>query len=67
MSKFSERLKELRQERGLSINALSKQIGIDDATLGRWERGVRVPNIESLEILARFFGVSCDYLVGMED
>lgn len=67
MSIFAKRLQELRLESGLSCNALSKKIGVQDTTIGKWEKGARVPNIDYLVTLAKFFNVTADYLVGMKD
>ena len=67
MSIFSERLKELRLERNLSIIQLSKLINYSDVAIGRSERGERIPNIDVLITLAKFFKVSTDYLCGLED
>ena len=67
MSVFAERLKELRLEKNLSIKALAIKIGVSDVAIGRWEKGQRTPSIDSLVSLAVFFGVSTDYLVGLED
>lgn len=67
MRKFCERLKELRVDKKLSINALSKLIGISDATICRWENGVNDVSGDSLIVLAKFFGVTTDYLLGLED
>ena len=64
---FSERLKELRAEKGVSALKLSKAIGVADSTIGRWENDKRVPTIENLYALAVYFGVSADYLIGLED
>ena len=64
---FSERLKELRIEKKLTTKNLGEMINISDIAISRWERGLRVPNIESLYKLAVFFDVSTDYLVGLED
>ena len=63
---FSKRLKELREEKNLTQEELSAAININVITISRWECGVRRPNIDSLEILARFFKVSADYLLGLE-
>ena len=65
--KFSERLNELMQEKGLSSLALSKIIHINDATISRWRRGEIIPTIDKLNILCDFFGVTSDYLLGRED
>lgn len=67
MYNFSERLKELRIENGLSLKELANAIGVSDVAISRWENRQRTPNIESLIALAKFFRVSTDYLLGLED
>ena len=67
MEKFSERLKELRLEKGLSIQALSKIVGIGSSTICRWENKQADIKSNELIILAKFFGVSTDFLLGLED
>lgn len=67
MKIFAERLKELRTEEGLTIVDLAKAIGVSNIAISRWERLQRIPNIEVLYKLARFFKVSADYLIGLED
>ena len=67
--KFAERLKELRIDANLSQKQLSINLNrrIDQAAIARWEQGLRTPNLESAMILAEYFGVSLDYLAGLED
>ena len=65
---FSQRLKRLRERRGLSQNALAKTSGVAQAVIQRLEAGVR--DVEHLSVgvarrLARALGVSVDYLIGM--
>lgn len=67
MKIFAERLKELREDEGLSLQNLAKKIGYSDVAIGRWEREERIPNIEALVAVAIFFKVSTDYLCGLED
>ncbi len=67
MEVFSERLKNLRLEFGLSTRELGRKIGVANASICRWENGERTPNIETLITLAKFFNVSTDYLCGLED
>ena len=67
MKIFSERLKELREERGLSMAALGKAIGYTYSSVSRWESGVHIPTVEVLKKFADYFGVSADYLLGRED
>ena len=68
-NKFAERLKELRMEAGLTQEQLSKAVNgqLTASAIGLWELNKRVPNIESAMILAEYFGVSLDYLAGLED
>ena len=67
MERFSERLKELRIEKGLSIQMLSKAIGIGVASICRWENGKADVKGMQLIVLAKYFGVTTDYLLGLED
>ncbi len=64
---FKERLKELREDKNMSQNALSKQIKVSQPAIVKWENGERTPTMESLIILATFFDVTIDYLVGLEN
>ena len=66
-NKFANRLKTLREEKGLSQNKLSKATGISQVAISRWERGKQIPNIDTAIIFAKYFGVSTDYLLGLED
>lgn len=67
MKIFAERLKELREEQHLSTRELGKEIGVSNIAISRWEREVRIPNIENLVAIAKYFRVSTDYLCGLED
>jgi len=66
-SKFPERLKELKNERRLSNIVLGKNVGIDNSTICRWEKGENDIKGDHLIRLATFFGVTTDYLLGIED
>lgn len=67
MSKFSERFKLLRKERGLSQAALATELGFTKSSVNMYERGDREPRLESLETIADFFNVDMDYLLGKSD
>ena len=67
MTKFSERLKELRQEKGLSQRELAKQTGYSQAAIARWEAGQQIPTIDTLETMCKYFDCTADYLIGLED
>ena len=57
-------LRKLRRERGLTQLALQTKTGIEQALLSKYETGQRVPPTETLILLADFYGVSIDYLLG---
>ncbi len=67
MEIFSERLKELRQEKGLSIHGLAKEVKISSSSLCRWENCQADIKGSQLVILAKYFDVTIDYLMGLED
>ena len=67
MKIFSERLKELRIERNLNQSALARETGICQSCIARWEADDRDPTIHGLIALAKFFGCSIDFLVGLEE
>lgn len=66
MEKFAERLKELRIEKGLSIQALAKEVNIGSSSICRWENCQADVKGSQLIILAKYFNVSIDYLMGLE-
>ena len=68
MENFAKRLKELRLERGLTHIELSKALNgkITNVAIYYWEQGKRVPKLDALILLAKYFNVSIDYLVGFE-
>lgn len=65
--KFPERLKELRVEKGFSQRALAKATDLSQAAIVHWENNNRIPSAMAIIVLAHFFGVSSDYLLGLED
>lgn len=66
-NEFKNNLKALRLERGLGQVELAQKLGVSKGIISLWENGLREPNMSSLIALARFFGVSTDYLLGLED
>ena len=65
--KFSDRLKDLRKEVGLSQMALSEATGISQSAIAKWELGKTEPTATAIIKLARFFGETTDYLLGEND
>lgn len=67
MINFGERLRTLRTNKGLSQLEFSKQIKISKSAVNMYERGEREPSFEVLEIIADYFNVDLDYLLGKSD
>jgi len=66
-NKFNIKLKELREENGLSQTALAKLLHVSQPAIAKWESGSREPEYEILIRIAQLFKVSTDYLLGLED
>ena len=67
MSTFRERLKELREEKNLFHKDVAKALSVTRSAYSGWEQGRREPDIYTLKLIAKFFGVTVGYLVGAED
>lgn len=65
--KFGERLKELRLDRNLKQKDIAKEMHVSTPTVTRWEGGVQEPDFLTLAKLARYFKVTTDYLLGIEE
>lgn len=67
-SSFAERLLELKAEKGIStIYELSQQTHIHRNNFAQWLKRGYYPLVEDLQVLANYFGVSVDYLLGRTD
>lgn len=64
---FSERLKRLRMEKGITQKELADRLHISRSTIAGYESLGKEPDGEKLCALADFFGVSVDYLLGVTD
>ena len=64
---MAERLKELRQEKGVSQETVAKAVHVMQHTISQYETGAREPSNEILVALCDFYDVSADYLLGRTD
>ncbi len=62
----ADRIKSLREQRGLTQTELSKQLGITRSSVNAWEMGISVPSTQYIVELAGIFGISTDYLLGVD-
>ena len=67
MKIFGEKLRELRKDNNLSAKQLAEQLNVRDSTIIRWENGIIEPTISNLYNIAKYFKVTSDYLIGLED
>lgn len=67
MSKFAERLKELRQEQNLSQRDLAKATKIAQGSISGYESGTNRPSDEVIITFCKFFKVSSDFMLGLSD
>lgn len=64
---FHERVYELRTQARLKQSELGEALGLSDKSICAIEKGNRETTFEKLVLLARFFHVSTDYLLGITD
>lgn len=63
---FSQNLAELRKKRGVTQDELAEFIGVTKASVSKWENGQSMPDIQLLPLLASYFNVTIDELVGYQ-
>lgn len=61
---FTTKLKKARANTGFSQREVSRETGIGQVTIANYETGRTEPDLENLGILADFYGVSVDWLLG---
>lgn len=63
---LGKNIEQLRKEKGLTQDDLSRHLGLSKSTISMYESQKRSPDNETLLKLANFFGVTTDYLLGNE-
>lgn len=66
MKMVSERIKVLREQKGMTQSQLAKQLGITRSSVNAWEMGISVPSTQYIVELSNTFKVSTDYLLGVD-
>ncbi|AJE10458.1 helix-turn-helix domain-containing protein [Clostridium botulinum] len=67
MKTIGERIKELREEKGINQLELSKILNVHKGSVSNWENNKRTPDADMLTKIADFFNCSVDYLLGNTD
>ena len=65
---FSERLKALRKQKGITQEALAREIKVERSSIGKYEgRSATIPSDDVKKRIAEYFDVSVDYLLGLTE
>ncbi len=60
-------IRELRKEKGITQTELAKEISTTQDTISLWELGKSYPDVINVVKLCKFFGVTSDYLLGLNE
>ncbi len=66
MKYFGERLKKLRRDNNVTQETLAEYLGISYQAISKWENALGFPDISLIPAISNFFGVSSDFLLGIE-
>ena len=64
---LGENIRSLRIAKGVTQEQLGYELGVTSQAVSRWENGATYPDITMLPVIADFFDVSADYLLGRID
>ena len=67
VSKFATKLSQLRKERGISQKKAATDLGISQALLSHYEKGIRECGLDFVIRCGEYYGVTTDYLLGVSD
>ena len=64
---YAGRMREAREKLGVCMDAAAQMIGVCRSVVRYWENGQRVPTAWSLYQICQAYGVSADWLLGLEE
>lgn len=64
---IADKIKILREKRGITQAELARKLGVTRSGVNAWEMGISVPSTQYIAELSVFFGVSVDYLLGLNN
>jgi len=64
---MKDKLKLLRSQMNVSQAEVAKAIGVTPSAYSNYEQGIREPNVQILANICKYYDVSADYLIGLED
>ena len=63
---LQKRLINLREKKNVTQAVVSESTGISRTSIVAYEKGTSIPDLEKLYLLAEYYEVSCDYLLGRD-
>lgn len=63
-NQLADNLKLLRKQKGLTQEELAETFGVTSQSISKWELGINYPDITILPMIAQFYKVSIDELLG---
>lgn len=67
MEEIAKRIKEVRNENGLSQAQFGNILSVSQDTVSLWENGKSLPQIDYVILICKNFNVSADYLLALKD
>lgn len=67
MERMRKRMRELREENGLTQAELAEELDVPRGTVASWEAGGRLPKISRVAAMAEYYDVTTDYLLGLTE
>lgn len=64
---FNEKLQKLRKEQDLTQEELAEKLFVSRTAISKWESGRGYPSIDSLKVIAKYFQITIDELIGSEE
>ena len=64
---FNEKLQKLRKEQNLTQEELAEKLFVSRTAISKWESGRGYPSIDSLKLIAKYFHITIDELIGNEE
>ena len=64
---FNEKLQKLRKEQNLTQEELAEKLFVSRTAISKWESGRGYPSIDSLKVMAKYFHITIDELIGNEE
>lgn len=67
LQETAKRIRALRLEKNIDQNTFAKEINVSNASVSYWENAKQIPSAEVIYKMAVYFGVSADYILGLND